>query len=175
MPIIKVKKNDLDKFRPVENLGWKLLQCLDISDGKASKNGDSINYWAKFKVIAPNDSDKGLEFDHCCNTNAGFSVEPLICAANGLTRAELFGDKEEVDLNLDTLPGKIVEGNLGHRTDDNNRVNNDVKEWAPAGTHFPEATWSAPISDQLPLYHRKARRGSNHLLHKLAVLLRIPR
>lgn len=146
MPTIKVKKSDLDKFRPVENLGWKLLECIDLSEGKPSKSGESVNYWAKFKVLAPDDSDKGLEFDHCCNSSGGFAVEPLICAANNVTREELFGGQEETDLELDSLVGKIVEGDLGHRTDDNNRVNNDVKEWAPAGTHFPEAVGGAQAS-----------------------------
>ena len=138
MPSIKVKRSDLDKFRPVHDLGWKVVECMDVAEGKPAKSGTSMNYWTKFRVVGPDGPDKGLEFDHCCNTAGVFAVEPLICAANNLTRAELFGDQEEIDLNLDTLPGKVLEANIQHRTDDNNRVNNNVEEWAPLGTHFPD-------------------------------------
>ena len=139
MPTIKVKRSDLDKFRPVRNLGWKLLEVVDLSEGKTSKSGDSTNYWAQIKVLAPDDEDKGLEFGHCCNTNGAFAIVPFVAAANNKTADEMFGGEDEIDLQLESVVGKLVEGNVGHRTDENQKVNNDIKEWAPAGTHFPDA------------------------------------
>ena len=142
MPSIKVKRSDLDKFRPVDEPGWKIVECLDVADGVPASSGESTNYWTKFKIVGPDGPDKGLEFDHCCNDSGDFAVEPLICAANNITREELFGGQDEANLDLDSLVGKTLEANVGHRTDKNNRVNNNVEEWAPLGIHFPDAAAS---------------------------------
>lgn len=138
MPIIKVNKSDLDKFRPVDNQGWKVVTCLDISEGKAAKSGTSINYWDTLRILAPDDSDKDLEFGVCCNTDGGFSVAPMLAASQNVTTGELFGDQKETDLELNAMVGRTWEAKVGHRLDDNNRVNNDVQEWAPLGTNFPK-------------------------------------
>ena len=150
MATIKVKRSDLDKFRPVRNLGWKLLEVLSIEGPKPTKTGDSLNYWAQMRVVAPDDEDKGLEFGHCCNTKGAFAVIPFVAAANAKTVDEMFGGSEEVDLELDSTVGKLVEANVGHRVDDNQRVNNDISEWAPAGTNFPDVVGGGTGDDSVP-------------------------
>lgn len=138
MPIIKVNRNDLDKFRPVKNLGWKVVECINISDATPSKKGTSMNYWASLKILHPDDSDKGLEFDHCCNTSGTGYIAPFVAAMNNKTIDELFAGQVEIDMNLDSCVRRVCEANVGHRVDDNGKVNNDVQEWAPLGTHFPD-------------------------------------
>lgn len=147
---MKVKKEDLDKFRPVNNVEWKVLEVVYVpEEAIPSKKGNSLNYFVDVKIVAPDNDDKGLTFGHCCNTKGTFAVAPFVAACHGKTVPELFGDETEIDLDLGSTQNKLCEALVGHRVnEDSQQTVNDIREFAPLGTHFPSFDPNASSGDE---------------------------
>ena len=136
MPTIRVNKKELSKWDPIEPTGWKQVEVLEAdAEGKMAASGKSTNHRIQLGILGPDNI--GKEVSMFLNSSAPWIIVPVFCAADNITKAQLFADGDEVDLDLSRLAGKKFDVYIGHVERDG-EAQNDFKEFAPYGTNTIE-------------------------------------
>jgi hypothetical protein len=133
MPTIKVNRNELSKWDPIEPVGWKQVEVLEAdAEGKLAQSGKSTNHRVRLGILGPD--NQGKEVSMFLNSSAPWIIVPLFCACDDITEEELFAEGDNVDLDLSRLVGKKFDVRVGH-VEREGKIQNDFQEFAPFGTH----------------------------------------
>lgn len=128
MPSVKFSREDFQGKTPMTP-GWYLLEPGEVTE-KASKDGDSTNFWVEFKVLQDGDS-QGTKLRHCFNEKAlqysGGAADYMACYTND---TEKLLDVEVVDA-LKMTSGKPIKGYVEW---DPEFRRNQIKDWRSANS-----------------------------------------
>ena len=130
MSIIKITKDELNKYEPIRPIGW---YTFVVSNMVEKPKDNSINFVTTLKILSP--SNGGKEFDKYFNSKGGFVLAPFIAACEGVAPEELFGENEDTEIDPLKTVGKQFDGLLYHREYEG-KFYNDIQNdgFAPAGT-----------------------------------------
>ena len=145
MPTIRVNKKELSKWDPIEPVGWKQVEVLEAdAEGKMAASGKSTNHRIQLGILGPDNI--GKEVSMFLNSSAPWIIIPVFLAADNITKEELFGEGEEVDLDISRLVGKKFDVYIGH-AERLGETQNDFKQFAPYGTHSDNDSFKEPNED----------------------------
>lgn len=132
MPIIKITRADLSKYKPVKP-GWYELECKEVGDGKPAKSGsNAVVYETVFEIVGP--SEKGVEVKEWFNDAGVFRIAACVASVEGIKQDELFAsaESEEVDIELSTIIGRRVLAEIINEQYNGNLINK-IKQFAKIG------------------------------------------
>lgn len=123
MPSVKFNKSDFQGKTPITP-GWYKLEVGEFSE-RASKDGDSTNFWGEFKITQDGDFS-GLQLRHCFNEKAlayaGGAVDFMACFTDN---TEALNGMEVIDALKQTV-GHAVQGYVEW---DPEFRRNQIKDW----------------------------------------------
>lgn len=133
MPTIRVNRNELSKFDPIEPVGWKQVEVLEAdAEGKMAESGKSTNHRIQLGILGPD--NVGKEVSMFINSDAPWILVGLFCACDNITKEVLFSEGDDVELDISRLVGKKFDVKIGH-SEYKGKVQNDFQEFEPYGTN----------------------------------------
>jgi hypothetical protein len=127
MAVIQFNKADVMRTKTLE-AGWKSFEVAAVTGPKANKAGDGVNYAVSFRLIDDNNAElNGKEIERIFSNKAMSMMIPLAAACQGKKLSDI---NDAFELDLDTLVGKKIDGNVAVEEYQGN-LKNVVEEYAP--------------------------------------------
>ena len=164
MAIVKVSRDALSQFKLINPIGWYAFEVMEVAEPHLSKEKTCNVFDTKLKVLHDSEngnSNAGIESTEYLNDNpkAGFNILNFVAACEGVPPEELFGDSDELSLDLDATVGKKIWAKVSH-DEYNGNLQNRLGTFMPYDSPpFEQADTlqkqdvsetQAPIDDDVP-------------------------
>jgi len=137
MPIVTVRKEDLNKYGPIQPPGWHTFKVLEMDqNGKPGKSNPQ-NTTFETTFVGVSEKAKGKEVTEYFST--GYLQKMIDCTAacEGVKPEDLFPEgQDEIQIDFSKIVGKQIDLEIQHEVYEGN-LQNRIKGFAPAGSHQP--------------------------------------
>ena len=139
MAIVKITRADMNKYKRIDPPGWYAFLISEVKDPRPSKDKTSNVYETILRVLHDSKegtSAKDIEVTQYLSDKGVFVILSLVAAAEGVTEEEFLGDREEMEVELNSIAGKKVWAEVTHEEYQGN-LNNKLSNFQPYGSKVP--------------------------------------